>query len=497
MYVTRTPTPGPGHPPAGVGTVVATLSLATLAFSIGQTAVVPALPELAHALHTTSNDVTWTLTGYLICGAVFMPLLGRLGDTLGQRRVLVVALCVYAVGGVVSAVGGTIGAVIVGRMLQGVGGGVLPLCFSIIRHEVTASRRPLALGLISSIGGVGSAVGLAVGGLMIDHLSFRWIFWSGTLLAAIAAVAAHVFLEETNQDRQSGGIDVRGGVVLAVGISTVMFGLSRASSWGWGNGRTLGLVALGLLVLLIFVNVEARTERPLVDVGLLGTRQILTTNVATMFVGFGVFVSFVLVPQLAETPSSSGYGFGAGATRAGLLLVPGCIAMMIFGPLCAPLSRRIGMRGTLALGAVIGALGLVGLALAHGSELSIAAVTVVTLSGLGLALAAVPSLIVEAVPPQKAGESTGVNTLSRYVGSSVGAQTAAAMLAATVTASRSFPTEAAYEQAFVVSAGVIAGVCVMAALIPRRPLVVELPAEQELAAASPVGTMGWIEDDVS
>jgi MFS family permease len=171
--------------------------------------------------------------------------------------------------------------------------------------------------------------------------------------------------------------------------------------------------------------------------------------------------------------------------------------MMIFGPLCAPLSRRIGMRGTLALGAVIGALGLVGLALAHGSELSIAAVTVVTLSGLGLALAAVPSLIVEAVPPQKAGESTGVNTLSRYVGSSVGAQTAAAMLAATVTASRSFPTEAAYEQAFVVSAGVIAGVCVMAALIPRRPLVVELPAEQELAAASPVGTMGWIEDDVS
>lgn len=160
------------------------LALAATAYALAQTAVVPAMTGMAKALHASSASVTWVLTGYLV--AAVTPVLGRLGDLFGKRRMLLIALLLFGAGAVMAAVVGNIWLVVVARVLQGAGGGIFPLCFGIISDDFPPNRRPGALGLISAIAGIGAGAGLLLGGLMIDHTSYHWIFWSGAIMAGLA-----------------------------------------------------------------------------------------------------------------------------------------------------------------------------------------------------------------------------------------------------------------------------------------------------------------------
>jgi MFS family permease len=140
---------------------------------------VPAIGQLAKDLNTSAQNMTWTLTAYLVSAAALTPVLGRLGDMFGKRRMLVISLLVFAAGGALAALGGNPGQVVTGRVLQGAGGGIFPLCFGIVRDEFPAKRRPGAVGPVSAIAGIGGGFGLLMGGLLVDHASYHWIFWSG------------------------------------------------------------------------------------------------------------------------------------------------------------------------------------------------------------------------------------------------------------------------------------------------------------------------------
>ena len=164
------------------------LSTAALAFALAQTTLIPALGELANELHTDANGVAWTLTGYLLSAAVFTPIFGRLGDMFGKRRLLVIALSVFAAGSAVSALGQTLEVLVAGRVLQGVGGGIFPLCFAIIRDEFPREKVSSSIGLISATFGIGGGAGLILGGVLVDQASYHWIFWLGGGMAAAAAV---------------------------------------------------------------------------------------------------------------------------------------------------------------------------------------------------------------------------------------------------------------------------------------------------------------------
>jgi MFS family permease len=190
------------------------------------------------------------------------------------------------------------------------------------------------------------------------------------------------------------------------------------------------------------------------------------TNFATVLVGFGMFGSFILIPQLAEAPKSSGYGFGLDATGAGLLMVPGALVMLVAGPLSGVLGTRFGSRVPLALGAIVTSGGLLLMALAHSTQLEIIVWNLVMSTGIGLAFAAMPNLILEAVTPEETGQATGVNTLVRSVGASLGAQISAAVLAGSVVAG--LPTDSGYTDAFLVSAFVALAAAITAFLIPAR-----------------------------
>ncbi|WP_018501008.1 MFS transporter [Parafrankia discariae] len=449
------------------GGALAVLALASAAFSLAQTAIVPGLGALAEALHTTSENISWVLSAYLVSAAILTPIVGRLGDMFGKRRMLVVALAAFAVGNALAVLAPNVWLLILARVVQGAGGGIFPLCFGLINDTFSAERRPGALGLVSAISGIGAGGGLIMGGLLVDHASWEWVFWAGAIMSGGAALGALRLRDSAG--RTPGRIDLPGAVLLALGLTAPLIAITRTPSWGWGSPRTLGMIAAGLAVLVFFGWYERRVTEPLVDMRLLGRPEVMATNFATALVGFGTFGAFVLIPRLSQTPESSGYGFGLDATGAGLLLLPACGAMLVTAGVSGRLTLRVDSRDSLIAGFLISATGLTALAFEHGGEGVVIALSVLLFGGIGMIMAAVPNIIVRAVPPAMTGQATGVNTLLRSVGSAVGSQVAATLLAASVTTAHPLPTDGAFTLAFLLGGGGAMAAAVAAVFIPRRP----------------------------
>jgi len=442
------------------------LSVAALAFALAQTTLIPALGELARELDTDASGVAWTLTGYLLSAAVCTPIFGRLGDMFGKRRLLVISLGVFAAGSVVAALANSLELLVAGRVFQGAGGGIFPLCFAIIRDEFPREKVSSSIGLISATFGIGGGAGLIIGGVLVDGASYHWIFWLGAAMAAAAAVLTEILIPES-PNRSPGRVDLRGAAVLGAGLVLPLLAIARANAWGWGSPRTLLLIAAGAVILAFWVWLQKRTAQPLADVKLLGRPPVLMTNIATLLVGFGMFGSFILIPQLAEAPESTGYGFGLDATGAGLLMLPGALVMLVAGPFAGVLVRRFGGKLPLALGALISAVGLFMMGVDHGTQGAMIVWNVVLSVGIGLSFAAMPNLIFDAVPISETGEATGFNTLVRSVGASLGSQISAAILTGSVIAGSVLPSDDGYTTAFIASAAIAVVAAAVSLAIPR------------------------------
>jgi MFS family permease len=422
--------------------------------------------------------VAWTLTGYLLVAAVVTPVLGRIGDLLGHKRVLLWVLGALAAGNVVSAVGPSLQTVVAGRVIQGAAGGIFPLCFAILRRQLPAERVGVGIGMISALVGAGGGIGLIVGGVLVDAGSWRGIFWLSGAMALLSLLAVRAYVAPDAR-AASGQVDVRGAVVLAVGLLAPLLAVSQANRWGWTAPATLLLVALGAAVLVAWVRLQVRTAEPLADIALLRRRPVLFSNAATLLAGFGIFGSFVLIPELAQEPASTGYGLGLDAMQAGLVMVPGAITMLLLGPVSGLLGARVGHRVSMSLGCLVAAAGLALIALRHGDAVELAACSTLLYAGLALCFAAMPNLIVDVVPSAQTGEATGFNALVRTAGASLGAQVCAAILAGgTIAAGVS---ESAYRTAFLLSAGGAVAAGLLALCIPRQGHDVHVSALVEVA----------------
>lgn len=461
------------------------LSIAALAFALAQTTLIPALGVLKDEIHTDSSGVAWTLTGYLLAAAVFTPLFGRLGDMFGKRKMLVISLVAFAAGSVVAAVGSSLTVIVAGRVLQGVGGGIFPLCFGIIRDEFPRERVGQSIGLISATLGIGGGLGLVIGGLLVDHASYHDIFWLSAAMSALAAVAVQVWIHESPV-RTPGKVDLRGAAVLGVGLVLPMVAIARANDWGWGSPKVLVLIAVGLAILVFWVWLQKHTAEPMADIATLRRPPVLMTNVATVLVGFGMFGAYILIPQLAEAPKSTGYGFGLSATAAGVLMLPSALAMLVIGPVSGILGARMGNKLPLALGGFTTAIGLILMGVWHGSEWEILVFNTVTSVGIGLAYAAMPNLIVDAVPPHQTGQATGFNAVVRSVGSSLGSQVTAAILAGSVLSATGLPSDGGFADAFYISGAIALVAACAAVLIPTDGGHDHLPVAAEMGAAAPL-----------
>jgi EmrB/QacA subfamily drug resistance transporter len=462
--------------------ILAVLALGALSYSVLQSIVAPALPTLAADLHTSATNATWVLTAFLLSASVLTPVFGRLGDIHGKHRLLVVALGLLSLGTLVSALADSLGLMLVGRVLQGAGGGVFPLAFSIVRDEFPRARIPGAIALLSAMLGIGGAIGVVVAGVIVQDLSYHWLFWIPLAVTALATLAAWRFVPESPV-RHDGRINWRSTVLLAAGLVLLLLGITQASSWGWGSARTLGFIAGGVAILALYVAGELRARMPLVDMKVMARRGVWTTNAVTLFIGFGMFAGIVLVPALLEMPAATGYGFGDSVLTAGLYIVPNALAMLLVGPFAATLSHRHGAKVPALLGTALTGVAYAMLAVAHATHAEIVAGLVVQGLGIGLAFASLANLIVEAVPQEQTGAATAINTIMRTVGGAFGSSIPASILAAHTLAGTALPTEHAFTVVFWVTAAVMGVAVLVGFAVPSRH---RAEARSRVGAARPV-----------
>jgi EmrB/QacA subfamily drug resistance transporter len=428
--------------------------------------VAPALPDIQRELRASTTTVTFVLTSFLLTASVATPILGRLGDMFGKKRILVLTLAVFGIGSVISAMAHSIGPLIAGRAISGAAGAVFPLSFGIIRDEFPRRRVATGIGLISATFGIGGGAGLVLSGVIVDQLSFEWIFWLCAAATAVAVAATHLLVPESPEKRPA-RIDWAGAALLSAGLAALLIAISEGGTWGWESTQTIGLFAVAVAVLCGWAAFEARVPEPLVDMAMMARRAVLTTNLTTFLVGFGMFGSYVLIPKFVQIPASTGYGFGASVTQSGIYLLPSALVMLFAGPFSGWLGGRRGAKLPMLVGTATCSLSFAFLAAEHSSAASIYVGTSLMGLGIGFAFAAMANLIVEAVEPHETGVATGINTIMRTIGGSLGAQVAASVVAGHTLASGQ-PAESGFTAAFVVSAIAICFAFLVAAAIPAR-----------------------------
>jgi EmrB/QacA subfamily drug resistance transporter len=455
------------HPAARqhYGLTLAVLVVGALAYALSQTLVAPALPEIQRQLHTSTTSVTYVLTVYLLTASVATPIMGRLGDMFGKERMLVATLTVFGIGSLVSALSHSIGMLVAGRAIQGVGGAIFPLAFGIIRDEFPRERVATGIGLISATFGIGGGVGLVLSGVIVDNLSYEWIFWLGLIVVAFAIVMTRLFVPESPVKSPS-RIDWGGAGLLSLGLVALLVGVSEGNGWGWASPRILGLFGGAAVVLVLWVAYERRVPDPLVDIEMMRRRAVLTTNLTALLVGFGMFGSFILIPQLVQTPTSTGYGFAASVTQAGLYMLPSAGVMLLAGPIAGWLGGRSGSRLPLLVGTATAAVSFAFLAVAHRDPWMIYVGSALLGLGIGFAFASMANLIVDAVDQRQVGIATGMNTIMRTIGGSLGGQISASIVAGHVIARTGLPEESGFTLAFALSAVGVALAFACALAIP-------------------------------
>jgi len=459
-----TPSPNP------VVAVVA-LCFGGLSAALTQTMVIPIQSELPDLLHTSGSNAGWVITATLLAAAVSMPVAGRLADLYGKQRVLVVNAALLVLGSLVVAMTSTLLPVLVGRALQGFAMGFIPVGISLMREFTPPHLTGTAIASMSATLGVGGAIGLPLAAWIADGHDWHLMFWVSAGLAVLVLLAT-VFLVPHIHDAQPGRFDVVGGLGLALGLVAFLVGVSKGNDWGWGSGRTWGAIAGGLVVLVLWGAFELRQDEPLVDLRTTARPQILLTNVAAVAIGFGMMAQSIVVPQLLELPSATGYGLGQSILAAGLWMAPAGLMMLVFAPVSSSLMRRLGAKHTLMIGATVLGVGYVVALALMDAPWQLLIGSCVAAAGVGIGYAAMPTLILDSAPTREAASAVGVNALMRSVGTTLAAAVMATILTSSATAVGGFelPTKGAFQVCFLVGAlAAFVGVAIAATIPRRRP----------------------------
>ena len=450
MTLTPSRASAPSASPASPTAILVVLLAAGVSFALTQTIVLPALSVLGQEYGASATATSWVVTGFLLSASVSTPIIGKLGDVHGKGRVLTVVLALFALGGTVNALAGSIELVIAGRVLQGVAGGVFPLAFGIIRDTFPRERVPGAISLVSSVFGVGAGIGLPLSGVVVDATHPSVVFWI-SLVALPAAVAAARVVPRT-PTVEGMRIDWAGAFLLSGALALLLLGVTQAPSLGWGSPANVGLLVAGAALLVAWLAVEQRVDSPLIELAVLRRRAVLATNLTGLLVGLAMFSGFLLIPQIAQAPASTGYGLGASVTVAGLLLAPSAAGQLVAGPLAGRLGVRIGFRSTLLIGTLLTAAAFGLLAVLHDAWWHLALAGLLLGAGVAFAFASMANLIVAAVEQSEVGIATGINTVTRTVGGAFGSALSTAVLASTAGAG-GVPSDSGYRLAFGLAAG--------------------------------------------
>lgn len=454
-------------PPAGRSRLIIwVLAASALASSLQFTLTIPALPEFPSALDISSGDATWIITITLLTGTVGTPVVSRMADIYGRRRMLLVSLGLLCLGSVIAAAGMTFFTVLLGRALQGFATAIVPIGISLIRSQVERRQANMGIALMSATVALGSALGLPLSGVLLAWGGLPLIFWSSAAVSACFFFAVWAIVPEA-PERLQRRFDLVGTILLAGWLTALLLLVSKVAEWGISSPRTLTTAAVTLAILAAWVPWTLRSQSPIIDLRLATRPRMLRINTATFFAALGMFANHLLTVQEARAPLSTGYGLGLPAITAGLVMLPFAFTMIALAPVSGRALNRFGPRASLIGGALVMSLGFLFRVVAPHELATLIIGTVVIGAGTSFAFAAMPALVTEAAPLTEVASANGVNALIRSLSGAMISATLAFLLGA-------FPDpgtpSALSQQGISIAFGMIAVSCLLGSLLAAAPI---------------------------
>ena len=449
---------------------LAILSLIGLIIVYGETMIIPAIPDLVKDFNIPYNTTAWILTAYLIAGAVATPIVGKLSDIYGKKKILLIVMFIYTIGTSFGIISNDISTMIIARTIQGIGMSVFPIAFTIIREKFPENKLSIAQGILTSLFAAGGVIGLSLGATTIEYFGWRSTFISISPLALILTLIIMRFIHVKEQEENnnniislSKNIDIKGAIALTVTISSFLISitlLGNSDSADFNNTINSSLVilfsVLSIISLFIFILFQRRTHIPLIDLKLLKDRILLPTNILLMTIGISMFMIYQTISILIRNPPPS--GFGGSAIDAANVQLPFMIISLIISVLSGFLISRFGNIKPTIIGSVISVIGFSSLFIYHSTELEIIINLSILAGGLSLAEVGGFNITLVSVSPKVSGISMGITVLLFLIGMSIGPAISGIYLETFQSPivlnkiSYSFPSAFSYDMIFLTSA---------------------------------------------
>ncbi|MFH5824692.1 MFS transporter [Georgenia sp. AZ-5] len=398
--------------------VIATLAMCGTVVSIQGTVVLPLLPEFPLLLETSFDDASWLVTAALLSGAIAMPIVSRLADMFGKKSLILVTLALLVAGSVVGALGSSVAVLIIARTLQGISMALVPIGIAAMRDELPTERVPLGVALMGGTLAIGAGAGLPLAGVVMRYLDWHAIFWVTGVLGAVLLVAVILVLRES-PIRTGGSFDFLGAVLLSAALTALFLTLTKGGTWGWTSVPTLSLTAAGIALMGLWAPIEWRARQPLVDLRVAMRPTVALLNVSSILAGVALFINVLVTTHLLQLPTATGFGLGLDVLETGLWMAPSALAFGALTPVSAWLTRRFGAHSALFMGAVIMAASYIARVYLSAHLWQIVLGSVMVSVGISVTYAAIPTLLMRAVPLAETASANGLNTLLRSLGSTV------------------------------------------------------------------------------
>lgn len=432
--------------------VVPTLIFVGLLVAIVSSLGAPLIPTIAGHYHVALGTAQWVLTAALLTGALATPIMGRLADGVRQRDVIVAALATVVVGCVLGAVAPTFTWLVIGRGLQGLGLGLLPVNMAIARRTLDRAAATRAIATLSASTAIGAGIGYPLTALVAQVFNFRAAYWFGAIVVTGALICAAVVLPGRTPGAAP-AFDYLGAVLLSLVVVATSVTLSEGGGWGRTSLTTLGLTTAGVVVLIAWVAWERRVGLPLVDLRHLAQRAVLTADLAGLLICVAMYLFIPIVVEFVQVPPSHGYGFGGSILVSGLVLVPLSVGTFCSSRFLPAYERRFGVRTVIPLGSLLFASASLFFLWQHSMLWEAFAAIGLAGLGVGFTFAAMPGFIVRSVPHEETGSATGFYQVLRNIGLSVGSALGAAVLSAHTPAGQVLPVLGGFQAVLLLSAG--------------------------------------------
>jgi MFS family permease len=443
------------------------LVMTTLVTSIISSLGAPLIPTIAKDFHDSLSTAQWSLTVALLSGSISAPVMGRLGDGPRRKATMIGGLAIVTLGGIVAAQASGIVVLVVGRGLQGVGLGLVPLAMATARERLPAHRVASMIGLLSVSAAAGVGAGYPISGLITDGLGLSGAYWFGAIVSAAALICVVIVVPSTSEGKLA-RLDSVGASLLAVALVALLVAVAQGSIWGWGSPKVIGLLAAGLILFVVWTGQQLHTEVPLINLRLLRNPAVLAGDACAMVLGIAMYMALSAGTEFVQLPRSGGFGFSASVVVAGLILIP-LSALMLLGSRTLPtLVQHLGMRTLLTVGCLVVAAACGYFALCHGALWQSFVMMGILGIGLGITFAAIPGLIVRSVPQSETGSAMGFYQVVRFIGFSLGSALTASILSSRISSSTGQPNVHGYTAVFWVAGAICVSAAIVAWILSSR-----------------------------